>query len=208
MSRTRILFTLLGCALTLTAARAEQVLFTEIMYAPAGGKPEFIEVFNMSMTPLDMAKWKFSDGVVYEFPDFNPGAVQAHFLKPLERIVVSAADEATTRAAYGIGATVRVFGPWTGALDNAGERVTLNDKNGVITASVSYGNGGRWPKAANGAGHWSRHVRHALSKMQRQCGPARCTQTNCSNHLARHTSRHAASPLDPPPPAPSPGSAA
>ena len=153
MSRTRTLLTLLGCALTLTAARAEQVLFTEIMYAPAGGKPEFIEVFNMSMTPLDMAKWRFSDGVIYEFPDFNPGAVQAHFLKPLERIVVSAADEATTRAAYGIGATVRVFGPWTGALDNGGERVTLNDKNGVIMASVGYGNGGRWPKAANGAGH-------------------------------------------------------
>lgn len=149
----RTLSALLFCALTFAAARAEQVVFSEIMYHPAGVKPEFIEVFNMSMTPLDMAKWKFTNGVSYEFPDFNAGALQEHFLKPLERIVVSAADAATTRAAYGIAANVRVFGPWTGALDNNGERVTLSDKNGVIVASVRYGEGGLWPKAADGAGH-------------------------------------------------------
>ena len=134
-------------------ARSEQVVFSEIHYNPAAAKPEFVEIFNMSMTPLDMAKWKFTDGVTFEFPDFNSGAAQAHFLKPLERIVVSSADAATTRTAYGIAANVRVFGPWTGLLDNAGERVTVADKNGVVVASVQYGDGGRWPKAADGAGH-------------------------------------------------------
>ena len=137
----------------LANARAEQVVFSEIMYHPAGTKPEYIEVWNYTMTPLDMAKWRFTDGVSYEFPDFNSGAPQDHFLKPLERIVVSSANATTTRTAYGISPSVRIFGPWTGLLDNAGESVTLSDKNGVGVCTVNYGDGGRWPKAADGAGH-------------------------------------------------------
>jgi hypothetical protein len=43
---------------TLTA-RAEQVVFSEIMYNPPAGKPEFVEIWNITNTPLDMAKWHF-----------------------------------------------------------------------------------------------------------------------------------------------------
>jgi hypothetical protein len=91
---------------------------------------------------------------LFTFPDFNPASSQAHFLKPMERIVVSAASDAATRAAYPtIPANVRVFGPWTGSLDNAGERVTLQDKNNVIVCTVNYGDRGHWPRAADGPGH-------------------------------------------------------
>jgi hypothetical protein len=137
--------------ITLTT-RAEQVVFSEIMFHPAGTKPEFIEVRNITRTPLDFARWRFTDGVVYTFPDFT-GSGQAHILQPLERIVVSSAPPEATRAAYGIPAGVRVFGPWTGALDNAGERVTLSDKNGTRVCTVNYKDSGRWPRAADGAGH-------------------------------------------------------
>ncbi len=129
-------------------------MFSEINYHPAGAEPEFIEVWNITMTPLDMAKWAFTNGVAFTLPDFNSGAAQAHFLKAGERIVVSAADEATTRAAYpAIPAAVRVFGPWTGALANDGERITLEDKNGVPVCTVNYGDRGRWPASTDGAGH-------------------------------------------------------
>ncbi|MEO8350396.1 MAG: lamin tail domain-containing protein [Chthoniobacteraceae bacterium] len=151
MQRLPLLFIVLVCLLA--PARAEQVVFSEIMYHPAGTKPEYIEVWNITNTPIDFARWKFSEGVSFTFPDFNPGAALSTYFRPLERIVVSAADPAATRAAYGIPATVRVFGPWTGTLDNAGERITLEDKNGVPVCSVKYGDGGRWPKAADGAGH-------------------------------------------------------
>ena len=128
--------------LTITA-HAEQVVFSEIMYNPPAGKPEFIEIWNITNTPLDMAKWRLSEGVAFTFPDFNSASSQAHFLKPMERIVVSAASAATTRTAYPtIPANVRVFGPWDGALDNGGERVTLQDKNNVIVCTVNYGDMG------------------------------------------------------------------
>jgi hypothetical protein len=112
-----------------------------------------VEIWNITRTPLDMAKWRFVDGVSFEFPDFTEGDAQAHILKPLERIVVTSLGPAAARAAYGIPPGIRVFGPWTGALANEGERVTLSDKNGVALCSVSYKEGGRWPKAADGAGH-------------------------------------------------------
>jgi hypothetical protein len=133
---------------------AEQVVISEVMYNPPAGKPEFIELTNLTVTPLDCAKWRFSSGVDFTFPDYAGGTGNAHFIKQFERIVLSAADEATTRAAYpAIPAGVRVFGPWTGALDNAGEEIRLEDKNGVPVTTLKYSDGGRWPKAADGAGH-------------------------------------------------------
>ena len=138
----------------LVSAQAMQVSFSEVMYQPLLGKPEFIEVQNLSVTPLDMALWQFTDGVQFTFPDFNPATPQAHFLGPNERILVSSADAAATRAAYPtIPANVRIFGPWSGALDNAGETITLKDKNGVIASSLKYGDSGKWPVQADGAGH-------------------------------------------------------
>ncbi len=145
----------LSLSLTRIAA-AEQVVFSEIMYQPPVGKPEFVEVWNITNTPLDMAKWRFSDGVNFTFPDFNAGSAQAHFLKPMERIIVSAASDAVTRAAYpSIPVNVRIFGPWDGlaSLDNGGERVTLKDKNDVIVCTVKYADSGRWAVAADGTGH-------------------------------------------------------
>lgn len=135
-------------------AFASQVVLSEVMYHPVVGKPEFIEVENLSATPLDMARWQFTEGVTFTLPDFTSGAAQAHFLKGFERILFSAADDATTRAAYpGIPAGVRIFGPWTGSLDNTGERITLQDKNGVIAVTLDYGDAGDWPVQADGAGH-------------------------------------------------------
>ena len=136
------------------ALGGQQVVFSEVMYNPTGSKPEFIEVWNISNTPLDMAKWRFSNGVRFEFPDFTASSNQAHFLKGKERIIVSSADAAATRAAYPtIPSAVRIFGPWEGALDNDGETVTLEDKNGVAVTSLEYGDDGHWPVAADGAGH-------------------------------------------------------
>ena len=148
----RTLLSTLVVALLSVFARAEQVVFSEIMYQPLSGKPEFIEISNLTATPLDMANWKFSDGITYTFPDFNAGSPQAHILQPFERILVSASSSATTRTAYpSIPAGVRIFGPWTaGSLANEGERVTLNDKNDVILCTVEYSDSGRWPIAADG----------------------------------------------------------
>lgn len=138
---------------TCGSALSEQVVISEIMYHPRGNQPEYIEVYNQTTTPLDIASWKLTDAVSYQFPDFDPAHPERSFLKPLERIVLAGADQAATRSAYGIPANVRVFGPWQGNLGDAGERITLRDKNGLTVCTVEYNDRGKWPAAADGAGH-------------------------------------------------------
>ncbi len=137
-------------------AFAEQVVVSEIMYNPPGALPEFIELSNITATPLDMALWRFSDGVDFTFPNFSAGTPSAHLLLPYEKILISSAGDAATRAAYpGIPGGVRIFGPWsvTKALGNSGDRITVKDKNGVVVCTVNYSDGGKWPVSPDGTGH-------------------------------------------------------
>ena len=138
---------------------AEQVVIREIMYhpqmAPEGEAPlpEFIEIENLTSSVFDMAEWEVTGGVNYTFPKFNPAAPTESFLVGRRKIVVCEGDPAAFRAAYGVSQAVQVFGPWSGSLDNAGDRVTLRNKNGVIVASVRYDDKHPWPVAPDGAGH-------------------------------------------------------
>lgn len=137
-------------------AFAEQVVVSEIMYNPPGALPEFIELSNITATPLDMALWRFSDGVDFTFPNFNAATPSAHLLLPNEKILISSASDAATRAAYpGIPGGVRIFGPWgiTKALGNNGDRITVKDKNNVTVCAVNYGDSGKWAVSPDGAGH-------------------------------------------------------
>ena len=135
------------------SAVAEQVVFSEIMYHPQGELPEFIEVQNLTSTPFDMAKWKLKGGVDYQFPDFSEGAPTASFLKAFERIVLTGVEPSAFREGYGLPDAIRVFGPWEGNLADNGERIRLEDKNGVTRCSVRYNDKDLWPVAADGAGH-------------------------------------------------------
>ncbi len=131
----------------------DQVVFSEIMFHPSSGQPEYIEISNSTATPLDIVDWKLSGGVDYTFPAFSPlENPDAAFLKPYERILLADVNEASLRAAYPtLPADVRVFGPWTGSLKNSGERITLRDKNGALVCTVRYE--GTWCPAADGAGY-------------------------------------------------------
>ena len=149
-----LLISTMGAVLSVAPATAEQVIFTEIQYNAKAEEPDFVEVTNNTGTPLDMGKWYFSNGIEYTFPDFNPADTGAHILKQFETILISPVDEATLRAAYtNIPASTRVFGPYTGALSNSGETLTLSDKNGIVMTTVDYNDGGKWPAAADGTGH-------------------------------------------------------
>jgi len=139
--------------LGISDVQAEQVVFSEIMYHPSGTLPEYIEVYNNTATPLDIAEWRLCDGADYAFPAFSPAAPDRTFLRPFERILLSPVDEVTLRAAYNVSPTVRIYGPWDGNLKNGGERLTLRDKNGTLVCTVEYNDRGRWPLAADGAGH-------------------------------------------------------
>ena len=140
-------------------SRAEQVVFSEINYNPRGDKPEYIEIYNLTATPKDISKWKMTEGVGYVFPDFDEADPSRTFLKKWERILLSSVDEKTLRDAYEIPASTKIYGPWEGNLDNGGESIVLEDKNGVTMAEVEYNDDGRkWPIAADGAGHTLRLI--------------------------------------------------
>ena len=120
-------------------SKAEQVVFSEINYNPRGDKPEFIEIYNLTATPKDISKWKMTEGIEYEFPNFNEADPSITFLEKWERILLSSVDEKALREAYEIPASTKIYGPWEGNLNNGGESLVLEDKNGVVMAQVEYG---------------------------------------------------------------------
>ena len=42
----------------LVSVRSETVVISEIIYHAPGNKPEYIEIYNNTLTPLDIADWR------------------------------------------------------------------------------------------------------------------------------------------------------
>jgi len=103
------------------------VVINEIMYHPETGGLEFIELANRTGTdvPLHDSEspanpWKFTDGVSYTFPADACVPAGGYAL-------VIGVDRPTFESVYGpVPGGVNVYGPWDGALENAGERVELS----------------------------------------------------------------------------------
>src|SRR5438270_11966479 len=130
----RVLILLLAFGICI--ARAEQVVISKIMYHPPGALPEYFELYNNTATPFDIANWKVTHAVEYEFPAFSTNDPGLTFLRPFERIVLSEAPASAVRNAYDIPDSVRIFGPWRGKLKNGEDRITVKDKNGAIACTV------------------------------------------------------------------------
>ncbi len=139
--------------------RVGPVVFSEIMYAPAPGLAEFIELANITNVEVPLFDpvrptnvWTIEGGGNFTFP---PGTIMA----PGSSLVICATSPASFRAQYGIGASVPVVGPWSGSLDETGESLTLlqpgaPEPDGTIpyyrVDHVTYGTSTPWPPAGNG----------------------------------------------------------
>jgi len=133
------------CVVVLWATRPGMgLVVSEVMYHPVegGGMFEFIELYNNRAVFEDLTGYAFTNGISYVF---EPGTI----IGPKEYLVV-ACDPAALEAAYGISG---VHGPFTGRLDNDGERIELSNGNGEIVISFRYNDGRPWPVSADGAGH-------------------------------------------------------
>src|SRR5437899_6444306 len=111
----------LGLVCSALLAPAEQVLISKIMYHPPAGRPEYLELYNNTATPFDIAEWRVTGGVHYQFPEFSSNNPGATFLRPFERIVPCGESMEKVRAAYDVLPNVRLYGPWSGKLHNVGE---------------------------------------------------------------------------------------
>lgn len=105
--------------------RVGPVVFSEIMYHPAPGLAEYVELVNISDAAVDLCDpavptnvWELAGAVRFSFP---PG----QSLPPCTPLIVCNTNPAAFRTQYAVSDEVPVLGPWAGLLDNAGENLRL-----------------------------------------------------------------------------------
>ena len=135
--------------------RVGPLVITEIMYHPRDGSVEFVELQNISGSPVPLAGVQV-EGIGYVFgagaPELDPGEV----------VLVVENDPSAFRAIFNPPATVGVFGPYRGRLSNGGEKVDLNlpEANPLpaepdLMPSVDlsdYDDASPWPTSPDGTG--------------------------------------------------------
>lgn len=124
---------------------AENLRITEMMYHPQTladiGEPneEFIELTNIGTETINLNLVRFTNGIDFTFPSLD--------LAPGEYVVV-VQDREVFEAFYG--RDVLIAGQYTGRLNNAGERITLEDALGQMIQDFSYSD--NWRPLTDGEG--------------------------------------------------------
>jgi hypothetical protein len=137
------------------------IVINELMYHPVSGGDEYIELRNIAshdvplFDPANPANtWQLTDGISFVFP--TGVTIPTNGL-----LMVVPIDPATFRTKYSIPAAVQILGPYSGALNNAGENVALSapldPEPGVplsyfVVDQVSYDDAAPWPATADGSG--------------------------------------------------------
>ncbi len=119
---------------------AESLRISEIMYNPADPNTEYIELTNIGGETIDLSLVRFTDGVSFEFP--------AYELAPGGRCLV-VQDAAAFAARYGEG--LPCVGRYEGSLNNAGERIGLQDAAGMFVQAFEYRDD--WYDMTDGGGY-------------------------------------------------------
>ena len=119
---------------------AESLRISEIMYNPIDPNTEYIELTNIGAGTIDLSMVRFTDGVSFVFP--------AYELAPGGRCLV-VQDAAAFAAKYGQG--LPVVGQYEGSLDNAGERIELQDAAGKVIHAFIYSDD--WHDITDGGGY-------------------------------------------------------
>ena len=150
------------------------VVINEIMYNPSLDSDEvaeYIELFNRSSGTVDLFDpanpsntWKFTKGIDYTFPTGVSIPSGAH-------ILVVRTDPDIFRQVHGIPLTRAIYGPYTGALGNDGEKLELSMPGApepgfvpyIRTEKVNFSDGSHpvsndpWPTEADGTVGLSLH---------------------------------------------------
>ncbi|HVY69944.1 MAG TPA: lamin tail domain-containing protein, partial [Verrucomicrobiae bacterium] len=144
--------------------RIGPVVINEIHYHPLDGEVEFVELKNITSAPVPLFDadspantWRVS-GFDFSFPSNTT-------LAPKGLALVVASDADAFRSRYHIAASVPVFGPANGALQNDGETIQLTRPGAPVTATngtvtiprivvdeVRYDQRAPWPVEPDGTG--------------------------------------------------------
>jgi len=124
---------------------AENLRITEIMYHPQAmpdandPNEEFIELTNIGPQAINLNLVRFTNGIDFTFPDIE--------LTPGQYTVV-VQDRSAFEARYGT--NINIAGVYSGQLNNAGERIALEDANGQTILDFKYSDG--WRSLSDGEG--------------------------------------------------------
>ena len=149
-----------------TAPLLGPVIIQAFNPAPADLLPEFVQLKNISLDSVPLFdpshpdnSWGLEGGISFELP----GNIS---LVPGESIIISEAIPDIARAAYQIPETIRIFGPWTGKLNNGGENLRLYRPDPPQTSPpdigfvprvevdfIQYDPNGGWPGTVFSEGH-------------------------------------------------------
>ena len=145
---------------------APNLVISEVHYNPAAADAptsdnlEFVELYNPGGAPLDVAGWRLNKAVDYTFPIDAEipagGSVVAVSFDP----AADAQLAASFRANYGIAANVPLVGPFSGVLDNGGERLEVDrpvtgadgSTGYILVDRVRYNDDAPWPTTPDGTG--------------------------------------------------------
>ena len=153
--------------------RVGPVVIGEVMYHPlddtmddGGGEAEYIELVNLTANPIRLSDdatpsnpWRIRGGVDYDFPTGVTLAGHESVLlvsfSPTNTVTASA-----FRARYDLGQDIRLFGPYSGRLDNSGQNIELKkpghglstEPPWVLVDDVNYHDVAPWPEGADGLG--------------------------------------------------------
>jgi hypothetical protein len=121
---------------TVFAGPDSVVTFNEIHYHPAEGEVvEWVELHNQMAIRADISAWELRGGIQFQFPE---GTI----LEPGAGVVVSSVAGSPSGA----------MGPFEGKLSDGGEEIRLHGRHGRMMDAMTYGDGDRWPGAADGGG--------------------------------------------------------
>lgn len=137
------------------------VVLNELMYnPPVGDRGEFIELYNRGTQPVNLRDWRIMDGVRFTFTN--------DFVLPAGGFAVVAVDRAYLLSAHPELDPGTVLGDYDGNLSNGGERIVLAQPElfvsiniegrpetnlmFVAVSEVTYSDGGRWGRWADGDG--------------------------------------------------------
>jgi len=158
---------------TNSGPRVGPVVIGEIMYRPPdiGGTSdnsddEYLELLNITANPVPLFDagvptntWRLRGGVDYDFPT-NLTLTAGEYVLLVNFNPTNAAMTSAFRAKYGVAPGVRLFGPYSGKLDNSGDDVELKKPTTPVLGitpyvrmdKVDYRDSAPWPGGADGFG--------------------------------------------------------
>jgi hypothetical protein len=117
----------------------ESLRVSELMYHPMDPNAEFIELTNIGTESINLNLVRFTNGIDFTFSPTD--------LESGQHVVV-VKDLVTFESIYGEAPVVA--GEYTGSLDNAGERIVLEDAAGSIILDFKYND--NWYDTTDGGG--------------------------------------------------------